>query len=388
MKAIVVSSEVKGGADQVKSSNTSPQGSRTRRSKTSSKWGSTPLPPFTRPAFDNPGARHYRLPAMHAILRILPAVILLVTSYGVIAVHVSAAEEVPFKTVFKGRERFDRLLKDGRAKDWKSLPIGMRTGTVGMALLGTPYRHSTLEIDPRVEAVSVNFNGMDCWTFFETSLAFARLLTLPEEQQTPSMMLRLLELDRYRDGRCTGDYLSRHHFLETWIRDNARRGLVADITESLGGVRMPHHDVCEMSDSRNLYPALKNNEKMVERIREVEEEVSDLKVLYIPKSQVPRVEKQLENGDIICVTTRASESYTSHVGLAWRDQKGVLRLLHATTNRDVGERENAGRRVVLDERLSDYLDRIPRHAGIYVARPNDLPPEVVAELTAVQKEKN
>lgn len=262
----------------------------------------------------------------------------------------------------------------------------MRTGTVGMALAGTPYRHSTLEIDPRVEAVSVNFQGMDCWTLFETALAFARLLTLPEDQQTPAMMLRMLELDRYQGGRCTGDYLSRHHFLETWILDNEKRHLVVNITERLGGVPMPHHHVCEMSDSRNLYPALKHNPDLVSRIREVEAGVSALQVLHIPKARVPRVEERLENGDILCITTRARESYTSHVGLAWRDPKGVLRFLHATTNRDVGERENVGRRVVLDERLSDYLDRIPRHAGIYVARPNDLPAGLLEQLPAPRPE--
>jgi hypothetical protein len=48
------------------------------------------------------------------------------------------------------------------------LSIGNRTAAVGQALVGTRYKHFTLEIDNRIESPSVNFHGMDCWTFFET----------------------------------------------------------------------------------------------------------------------------------------------------------------------------------------------------------------------------
>ena len=107
---------------------------------------------------------------------------------------------MPFNTVFKGRDQFNRLLSLARSEDWKSLPIGQRTAAVGRALVGTRYKSFSLEIDNRVEAPSVNFNGLDCWTFFETSLAFARMLNEPEANWTPGMLLRYIELDRYRSG--------------------------------------------------------------------------------------------------------------------------------------------------------------------------------------------
>src|SRR6476646_8890679 len=81
--------------------------------------------------------------------------------------HLKAESSLPFSTVFKGREQFDRLVSQARANNWASLPIGERTATVGKALLGTRYRSFTLEIDDHIEAPSVNFNGLDCWTFFE-----------------------------------------------------------------------------------------------------------------------------------------------------------------------------------------------------------------------------
>src|SRR5437868_14559112 len=66
---------------------------------------------------------------------------------------------LPFKTVFKGTQQFQRLVETARTGNWKTLPIGERTAAVGQALTGTHYRHFTLEIDNRIEAPSVNFTG-------------------------------------------------------------------------------------------------------------------------------------------------------------------------------------------------------------------------------------
>src|SRR3954469_25362388 len=92
----------------------------------------------------------------------------------------AAASQLPFTTVFKGQDRFEQLVSLAKGNDWKSLPIGERTAAVGHALVGTRYKSYTLEIDNRIEAPSANFNGLDCWTFFEISLGFARMLNDPE----------------------------------------------------------------------------------------------------------------------------------------------------------------------------------------------------------------
>src|SRR5438876_7189128 len=159
-----------------------------------------------------------------------------------LACSVASAFEsrLPFKTVFKGQDQFNRLVSRASSGNWTSLPIGERTATVGQALVGTRYKHFTLEIDNRIESPSVNFQRMDCWTFFEISLAFARMLDEPEENWTPDRLLRYIEVDRYRSGHCTGEYLSRLHYLEDWLADNDRRGLVEDLTRSLGGSSVSH----------------------------------------------------------------------------------------------------------------------------------------------------
>ncbi|HZE56655.1 MAG TPA: hypothetical protein VE031_02260, partial [Chthoniobacterales bacterium] len=65
-----------------------------------------------------------------------------------------AASQLPFSAVFKGRDRFDSLVAKAKSENWKSLPIGERTATVGRALVGTRYKSFTLEIDNRLEAAS------------------------------------------------------------------------------------------------------------------------------------------------------------------------------------------------------------------------------------------
>src|SRR4051812_36714542 len=214
------------------------------------------------------------------------------------ALGLTSANALPFSTVFKGRDKFDRLVNEARAANWSALPIGERTATVGRALVGTRYKFFTLEIDNKVEAPSVNFDGQDCWTFFETSLAFARMLDEPPDAWTPERLLHYIELDRYRGGQCTGDYLSRLHYLEDWLADNDRRGLVNDMTRSLGGVSVPHA-AREMTLGWKNYRSLAHNRALLGPLREMEAHVSSRPLYQIPKSRVASIEPKLRSGDII-----------------------------------------------------------------------------------------
>jgi hypothetical protein len=210
--------------------------------------------------------------------------------------------------------------------------------------------------------------GMDCWTLFEIALAMGRLVAVHPPPYTPQEMLRLIELDRYRGGRCDGRFDSRLHHLEDWAQDNEKRGLVQDITPSLGGVPL-HRKMAYMGKKPHLFRQLRADPSMVPGFVELEAELSRRGITYIPKSQVPRIEGKLRNGDIICIVTNWHETYTSHVGLASRDKNGVLRFLHASKNH---------REVTLDSRLTDYLNRFSTHAGIFVVRPLELRGQGVA----------
>jgi hypothetical protein len=270
---------------------------------------------------------------------------------------------LPFDTIFKGRDKFDRLVQMAHEGGWKTLPIGERTATVGRALVGTRYKSFTLEIDNRIEAPSANFYGMDCWTFFEIALGFARMLNEPEINWTPETLLHYIELDRYRGGECTGEYLSRLHYLEDWLADNDRRGLVDDLTRQLGGVRV-RHAAHEMTIGWKHYRYLAANPSLLRPLAKMEARVTERPLYEIPKRRVAAIESKLRTGDIIGIISRDRPgSYsTSHVGLAYRTGDGVLHFLHASSPRNYGK-------VVVDSRLSSYLYRYSTDTGILVGRP-------------------
>jgi len=271
---------------------------------------------------------------------------------------------LPFNTVFKGREQFDRLVAKAKQENWKDFPIGQRTAIVGQTMVGTRYKHFTLEIDNHIEAASVNFYGMDCWTFFEISLAFARMLNDPESEWSPERMLHYVELDRYRGGECTGNYLSRLHYLEDWLADNSQRGLVDDLTRELGGVSVPH-SAREMSVGWRHYRYLAANKSLLGPLATMEARVSARPLYQIPKNRVAKIEPKLKSGDIIGIVSRDRNGLysTAHVGLAMRSPAdGVVHFMHASSPGNAGK-------VVVDVSISKYLARHPSDSGILVARP-------------------
>lgn len=271
-----------------------------------------------------------------------------------------AQAALPFPTVFQGEEKFRELMARGVRENWKALPIGERTARAGMALRGTPYKNFTLELHDRIEAPSANFHGMDCWTFFEMALAAARALG-ESDNPSPQDFLRWIELDRYRGGRCDGKFTSRLHHLEDWLRDNAKRGLVQDITPRLPGARKLRREMSYMGGAGSrFFRQLRADPSLVPYMAKIERELSAEGIWYVPKGRVAEAERLLRDGDIVCIVTTWPKSYTSHVGLAVRDRRGTLRFLHASRD---------ARQVILDARLSDYLHRYAKHAGVMVARP-------------------
>src|SRR5256886_8817047 len=279
------------------------------------------------------------------------------------SVAFAAESRLPFNTVFKGQDQFNRLVARAKSGSWKALPIGERTATVGQALVGTRYKHFTLEIDNRIESPSVNFQGMDCWTFFEIALSFARMLNGPEANWTPEQLLHYIELARYRGGEGRGEYLSRLHYLEDWLYDNDRRGFVDDLTRSLGGVSVAH-SAREMSVGWRHYRYLAANRSLLGPLTRMEANVSSRPLYEIPKNRVAAIESKLHSGDIIGIISRDRNGLysTAHVVLALRTNDAVLPFMHASSPGNYG-------RVIVDAELSKYLYAYRSDSGILIARP-------------------
>jgi len=272
---------------------------------------------------------------------------------------------LPWPVVFKGEAKFNRLCDEAGKKNWASLPIGQRTATVGKALVGTPYGNYTLEIDDKIESPSVNFDMLDCWTFYEASLAFARMVKCSPTFWTREGFLHYIELERYRDGRCTGGYLSRMHHLEEVFDNNERRGLGQNVTRSLGGVSV-RRNIREMQSAWKQYRYLRSDTSLIPGIAQIEARVSALPVTYIPRSKVSGIESRLQDGDVLAVATQDTGGYTSHVGLALRDG-ATCRYMHATSSR------SKGRCCVVDTRISSYLQEKSTNMGLIIFRPAEAP---------------
>ncbi len=274
---------------------------------------------------------------------------------------------LPWSTVFKGERQFNLLCEKAWQKNWAAKPIGERTNEFGKAICGTPYVNYTLELDNRIESPSVNFLGKDCWTFYETSLAMARMIKNPSSLWSREVLLHYVELERYRDGHCDGTYVSRMHHLEEVFYNNEKRGLGNNVTPLLGGIPI-RRQVKYMQTSTAVRNSryLRNDPSMVPQMAKIEAYISTIPVSYIPCARVPSIESRLKNGDVIAIVSNWHSAYTSHVGLAKREG-ATCRFMHASSSR------GKGRQCLVDVRISQYLREKRSHVGITVFRPNEAP---------------
>ena len=269
---------------------------------------------------------------------------------------------LPLSTVFQGESKFHAIIAKAERENWRSLPLGERTMRIARELFGTPYVNFTLEVDDKIESPVVNFTGMDCWTYYENSLAIARMLRHKPGPYKPQDMLHMIEVERYRSGICTGSYLSRMHHLEEVFFDNQNRGLATNITPRLPGAVRIQRQIQEMTIQWKSYRYLKSTPSLIAPMGRIEAKVSKLPVYHIPKSRVRDVERHLKNGDICAITTHGPGGYTSHVGLIHRIKDRAY-FTHATSDRD------KGRMVMMDRPITEYLHGTMKHAGIIICRP-------------------
>lgn len=280
----------------------------------------------------------------------------------------NAAEpsDLPFETRFKGVDRFNALVAQSQKEGWAELPIGDRIVRFGKAMRSTPYVSYTLEIDDHIEAPSVNFTGLDCWSFFEISLGMARMIGRKLPSYAPEDLLREIQFTRYRGGRCTGNYLERLHYLEEWFFDDEARGVVDNITRKLGYAQPILGRKCqEMTVLWKSYRYLHNNPDLRPKMAELEATISQLPVYCIPKDKVHLIEKDLKDGDILGIATKGQGSFCSHVGLGIRTADGVFRFMHASSQKDY-------KRVVVDQSISAYLNKFSSHMGVIVGRAREI----------------
>lgn len=280
---------------------------------------------------------------------------------------------LPLDRTFNGEKKFDSMVRKALEENWRALPIGERIAKFAKELHHVPYQSFTLEIDDHIESPSANLEGLDCWTFFEICLGMARMIGIEKADYTPDDLLDQIQLTRYRGGECSGDYLERIHYLAEWYFENDARGTIDDITRTFPGVKkISGRKIQEMTVLWKSYRYLRNNPELRDPMKTWEAYVAAMPVYYLPKDKVAAVENQIQDGDIIGIVTNQQGGFCSHVGIAYRTNDGVMRLMHASTNY---------KKVVIDKSISGYLNSFKYHAGILIGRPLEIAETVTDDAT-------
>ncbi len=255
--------------------------------------------------------------------------------------------------------KFEQVMQGARSKNLSRRPLSEIISVVAEQLIGTPYVAGLLDQSSE-ETLVVSLAGFDCVLFIETVLAIARGIAV--QDYTYEGLEKRVEEQRYRDGKLT-DYCSRLHYFSDWIYDNSKRGLVENITPSLGGIPL-NQTLNFMTEHRQSYPQLADDENY-NCIRQVEAKLKDVPLTYIPQDKISTLYDRLQPGDIIATATDIAGLDVTHTGLVYQSQDGKMSFIHASPS---GE-------VTVSPDLQSYVQAVEGQIGIIVARPLDTRPQ-------------
>jgi hypothetical protein len=243
-------------------------------------------------------------------------------------------------------------------------PFGHGATRVGELAAGTPYEAFTLEAYLRAggspsgtEPLTLSLTRFDCVTLVEACLAVARVAA-GAGAPTWEGFGREVERMRYRGGVRRG-YASRLHYFSEWIADGENRGLLKDLGAELGGVE-DRRPLRFMTEHRGSYPALAEN-GVFREVGAIERRLDGRPRRLVPTDRIPAVAGRIETGDVLAFATSIPGLDVTHAAFAYRDAKGILRVLHAPLSGGVVE--------VTGATLGEYVAAIRRSTGILVARP-------------------
>jgi hypothetical protein len=235
-------------------------------------------------------------------------------------------------------------------------PIGDVIAEIGKSFIGTDYLAHGLEKDGDEQLV-INLTGLDCTTFLENSLVLARCIK--KGKTTFKDYENELQFVRYRDGKID-KYPSRLHYFSDWIYDNVKKGVIKDVTEEIGGEKIKFK-IDFMSTHPESYKQLEENPDFIPVIEKQEKEIRCREYFYIPKEKLESKEEQIQNGDLIAITTNVAGLDIGHVGIAVRMEDNRIHILHAP---DIGYKVQ-----ISDLPLFEYLNKLKKDTGIIILRP-------------------
>jgi hypothetical protein len=113
-----------------------------------------------------------------------------------------------------------------------------------------------------------------------------------------------------------------------------------------------------MSENPQFYRQLSESENL-DAIKETESKIDKRGYYYVPKADIQSLEKNIQSGDIIAITTSMTNLDVVHTGFAI-EKNGRIHLMHASSkNREVE---------ISEKPLSEYLAGNKTQSGIIVSR--------------------
>jgi hypothetical protein len=274
-------------------------------------------------------------------------VLLFVFSYP-FSLNSGSNDEDEIRAVKKKLKTYDKSLGDNE--------IGDIVAAVGKSFLGTEYVAGTLDKNIDEEKLVIKITGLDCVTFVENTLAISRII----RKGTVDFESYKNELTniRYRDGEING-YPSRLHYYSDWIYDNSKKGIVKDITQSIGGI--PYNKKINfMTTHVDSYKQLKGNQDYIDEMISIEKNINRRDMFYIKKGEVSKYYDDLQTGDIIATTTNIDGLDITHTGFVYKSKSKTF-FMHASITK--------GEIIISKEELMEYLKSNKKQTGIMVARP-------------------
>lgn len=251
----------------------------------------------------------------------------------------------------------DKQLVEQKLHDFAnkaSMPVNELIVEIGESFLGTPYVSATLE-NGIEEKMVINLSELDCTTFVENVLALSR--TVKSGKKDFESYVSELQKIRYRDGIRNG-YPSRLHYFSEWISNNQQKAIVDGSVNRNG--QKTAKVINFMSSHPADYPVLKEHPELVPEIANQEKELCRHEFWYFPKTDIGNLYKNLNQGDIVALTSSIEGVDINHVGIIIK-KGSEFYLLHAPLS---------GKKVLIsDGPITDFLKPASKNSGIMIARP-------------------
>jgi len=261
------------------------------------------------------------------------------------------AVEAPVEADSATVRAFEDIVAYAEENNLAAQPLGEIIEAVGLQLLGKPYVEGMLDQSEQ-EVLVVDLLGFDCVTYVENVVALAQAIKAGDPSY--ATYIDNLESLRYRGGALDG-YCSRLHYFTDWMLDNARRGNVELVSRDFGE---PFDKTIDfMSNHRDAYDKLASD-SLYACIQEVEANLEDHGIYYVPQDDIRAIYDQLQTGDIIATATGIGGLDVTHTGFVYKHDGGTG-FLHASLS---GE-------VKTDDDLASYVQGVSAQTGIIVARP-------------------